>query len=195
MVLILDQFEEVFTLDPTGIDDRLQFFSDLGDMLDKTPIWLLFAMREELFGELQAVNHLVPGDLAIRYRLNLLERSSAREAIMQPAKRQHGVTFSGEAADLLLDNLCTIYVQSAGSDPSPHISPHVEGVILQTVLRNLWEKLDPVHKGRWVIKPDDLGALEHVDLALGTHYHDSVKKAARRSRLPERVIRDWFEDS
>ncbi len=32
LVLILDQFEEVFTLDPTDVDGRIQFFSDLGDL-------------------------------------------------------------------------------------------------------------------------------------------------------------------
>jgi Novel STAND NTPase 1 len=193
LVLILDQFEEVFTLNPTDAKGRLQFFSDLGDLLDDEPIWLLFAMREDLLGELEAVSHLVVGDLAIRYRLSLLERPAAREAIMQPAKRQHDVTVTGEAADLLLDNLCTIYVQSPGSPPLPHPSPYVEGVILQTVLLNLWQELDPVQKGRQVIKSGDLGDLQHVDRALGRHYHDSVKEAALRSRLPERIVRDWFE--
>lgn len=193
LVLILDQFEEVFTLDPTDSVGRLKFFSDLGDLLDDQPIWLLFAMREDLIGELEAVSHLIPGDLAIRYRLGLLERPAAREAIMLPAKRQHDVTFSAEAADRLLDNLCTIYVQSPGSRPVPHPSAHVEGVILQTVLLNLWQELDPVQNGLHVIKPNDLGDLQHVDRALGRHYHDSVKEAARRSKVPERVVRDWFE--
>lgn len=58
---------------------------------------------------------------------------------------------------------------------------------------NLWQELNPVQRGRQVIKPNDLGDLQHVDRALGRHYYDSVKEAALRSRLPERIVRDWFE--
>lgn len=193
LVLVLDQFEEVFTLDPTDAEGRLQFFSDLGDLLEDEPIWALFAMREDLLGELEAVSHLVPGDLAIRYRLGPLERSAAREAIMKPTERQQ-VTFTRDAANRILDNLCTILVQSPGGPPLPQPSPYVEGVILQTVLLKLWQKLDPVGKGRDRIEPHHLGnLLDHVDRALASHYHDCVEEAVRRSRVPERIIRDWFE--
>ena len=195
LVLVLDQFEEVFTLDPTDAAGRLQFFSDLGDLVDDEPIWTLLAMRGDLLGELEAVSHLVPGDLAIRYRLGLLERPAAREAITKPAERQYHVTFTREAADEILDNLCTVLVQSPGNPPLPQPSPYVEGVILQTVMLKLWEKLDPVRNGRKVIEPHDLGnLLDHVDRALASHYHDCVDDAVRRSRVPERVIRDWFEN-
>ncbi|MBB3044486.1 ATP-binding protein [Nocardioides soli] len=194
LVLILDQFEEVFTLDPTDVDGRIQFFSDLGDLLDAQPIWTLFVMREDLLGELETVSYLVPGELAVRYRLGLLERPAAREAIMKPTERLYGVTFTAEAADRILDNLCTILVQSPGSPPQPQPSPYVEGVILQTVLLKLWRKLDPVREGRKVIELEDLGdLLQHVDRALASHYHDCVEEAVRRSRIPERIIRDWFE--
>jgi hypothetical protein len=194
MVLVLDQFEEVFTLDPTDAEGRLQFFSDLGDLLDDEPIWTLLAMREDLLGELEAFSQLVPGGLANRYRLGLLERPAAREAIMKPTERQHDVIFTREAADRILDNLCTILVQTPGNPPMPKPSPYVEGVILQTVLLKLWEKLDPVRSGRKEIEPRDLGnLLDHVDRALASYYHDCVGKSVRRSRVPERVIRDWFE--
>lgn len=195
LVLVLDQFEEVFTLDPTDAAGRLEFFSDLGDLIDEQPIWTLLAMREDMLGELEAVSHLVPGDLAIRYRLGLLERQAAREAITKPTERQYGVTFTREAADQILDNVCTVLVQSPGNPPLPRPSPYVEGVILQTVMLKLWEKLDPVRNGRKEIEPHDLGnLLDHVDRALASHYRDCVEDALRRSKVPERVIRDWFEN-
>ena len=193
LVLILDQFEEIFTLDPTDVPGRRQFFADLGKLLAKEPLWVLFAMRDDLIGELATVSDLVPGDLSSRYRLGLLERHAALEAIVRPSESLR-VTFTLEAADRILDNLCTVLVQTPGNPPLPHPSPYVEGVILQTVLLKLWQRMDPVRKERTTIDTGDLGdLLDHVDKALAGYYHDCVEEAVRRSRVPERVVRDWFE--
>jgi conflict system STAND superfamily ATPase len=195
VVLILDQFEEVFTLDPTDADGRRQFFTDLGKLLRTNPIWVLFAMRGDLLGELDGVSHLVPGGLAIRYRLGLLERPAAAEAIIEPPWRRHQITFTPEAAERILNNVCSTLVETPGSEAQVRSSPFVEGVILQTVLLKLWQGVDPVGNGLTVIEPGHLGnLLNHVDRALASHYRESVQRASLESRIPERVIRDWFEN-
>jgi hypothetical protein len=189
---MIDQFEEFLVLDPTDVDGRTQFLTALGDLLDTEPIWLLLAMREDFMGGLENFAHLVPTNLSIRFRLDLLGRDAAKEAMQRPAL-DHQVAFSDDAASRLLDNLCTVLVQSPGRPPLPQASPYVEGVILQTVLFNLWRELDPVRNRLKTIGPDDLGDLDHVDRALSQHYALSVDAAAGKSRLPERTIRDWFE--
>jgi hypothetical protein len=193
LVLMIDQFEEILVLDPTDVGGRQQFFTELGDLLDDEPIWLLLAMREDFMGGLENFSHLMPTNLSMRFRLDLLGRDAATEAMQCPAFDQHKVRFSDTAAVRLLDNLCTILVQSPGRPPQPQVSPYVEGVILQTVLFNLWRELDPVRKRQKVIGPEHLGDLDHVDRALSQHFGTSVAAAAARSRVPERTVRDWFE--
>ena len=46
-VLIFDQFEEILTLDPTDLQSKQEFFSQLGDALGASNRWALFSRRED----------------------------------------------------------------------------------------------------------------------------------------------------
>lgn len=54
-VLILDQFEEILTLDPTDVPLKEAFFNQLGEVLRDHRRWALFAMREDYVGDSRAV--------------------------------------------------------------------------------------------------------------------------------------------
>jgi len=194
MVLIIDQFEEILRLDEADQDGQGAFFRQLGDALDGQRLWALLSMREEYLGGLDKFSYKLPTSLNVRYRLDLLTRPAAKSAIQRPPEREHGVTISGAAADLLVKNLSTIIVQRPGSSASREESPYVEGVLLQTVCRQIWDDIDPLRKGIKTIKPEDLGDFQNVDRALAKYYSDAVARAARSAKLRERVIRDWFED-
>ena len=51
-VLIFDQFEEVFTADPTDLAAKVEFFAELGVALRDRRLWALFSMREDFLAEL-----------------------------------------------------------------------------------------------------------------------------------------------
>ena len=194
LVLIIDQFEEILLLDPGDQSGQSAFFRQLGDALDKQHLWVLLSMREEYLGGLDKFSYELPTSLNVRYRLDLLTRPAAKSAIQRSPEKDHGVTVCDAAADLLVKNLSTIIVQRPGSSASREESPFVEGVLLQTVCRQIWDEIDPLRNGIKTIKPDDLGDLQNVDRALAKYYSDAVARAAQSARLSQRLIRDWFED-
>jgi formylglycine-generating enzyme required for sulfatase activity len=111
-VLVLDQFEEVFTLQdaayrrrlaeelgyllsgglPPAVRARLRDGDKLSYPAQAPSMRLLLSLREEYVGALQELAPSVPGILANRFRLAALNRDHAREAIERPARlddREH----------------------------------------------------------------------------------------------------------
>lgn len=195
LVLIIDQFEEVLLIDPGDQSGQAEFFRQLGDALEEQAVWALLSMREDFLGGLDKFSYQLPNSLTARYRLDLLKRAAAKEAIQAPPKDIYDITLSDAATDQLIDNLSTVLVQPPGGVPEPEISPYVEGVILQTVCSRLWQEIDPVSQELKIILPEHLGDLKHVDRALAQHYSDSVEVASRTASISERMVRDWVENS
>jgi hypothetical protein len=194
LVVIIDQFEEILLLDPADQVGQRTFFRQLGEALEKQRLWALFAMREEYMGALDKFSYALPTSLGVRYRLDLLSREAATSAIQRPAKDACEVTVSDVATQLLVKNLSIMFVQRPGGSTEREESPYVEGVMLQTVCRQLWDEIDPLGRGSKTIERKDLGDLQHVDRALAEYYAKAVRQAAQSARVRERLIRDWFED-
>ncbi len=77
VVLVFDQFEEVLTLDPLGVDARHEFFEQLGEALASPEIWALFALREDYLGALDPFRDELPTRLANAFRVDLLTVDAA----------------------------------------------------------------------------------------------------------------------
>jgi conflict system STAND superfamily ATPase len=107
LCLIIDQFEQIFTLytddtkqaagaaDPDKPDWRLRpsFFDELRRLLapssqgqDVLPISVVLSMRDEFVGQLGSVPPLASRRETTRYRLDFLTVSDARRAIQMPAQ-------------------------------------------------------------------------------------------------------------
>jgi|SRR5271166_1616829 len=80
-LLILDQFEEILTLDPTDTDGQREFFDEVGQALEDTHRWALFAIREDYMGGLDPYLPYVPGQFRSTFRLDLLGSEAAFSAI------------------------------------------------------------------------------------------------------------------
>jgi hypothetical protein len=187
---VFDQFEELFTLDPTDLAAKAEFLAELGVALRDRGRWALFAMREDLIAQLDPYLGLVPNRFAIRYRLDLLGPEAATVAIRHTAA-DAGVDFTSEAAALLIDDLRRVQVQRAGTttfEPGPNVEP----VQLQVACRQLWETLGPEARE---IRGDDVAALGSVDNALGDFYATQVRAVAERAGSNEREIRTWFDEA
>jgi hypothetical protein len=192
-VLIIDQLEEILIIDPTDWDAKEAFFRELGELLQKQPVWALLSMREDYMGGLDRYLRFLPGLLRPRYRLDFLDRSDAKLAMTVPAKEQH-VDFDDRAADALMDKLTVLQIQRPGQEPETVRAPYVEPFQLQVVCRQMWKKIRE-HRGDdfATIGVDDVRDEADVDQALTSYFGDTVASVVKRTKANERKIRDWFE--
>jgi hypothetical protein len=73
LVLILDQFEEILTVDPLDPKKKKkEFFQKLGDMLFDNSIWALFSAREDYIAALDPYLSYIPTRLQHTFRLDFL---------------------------------------------------------------------------------------------------------------------------
>jgi hypothetical protein len=195
-VLVLDQLEEILTLDPGDRTKQREFFEDLGTVLKNRTRWALLSIREDFMGGLAPYAALVPSNLKVRYRIDFLTREAAREAIQKPAKDQV-VTFDDEAAKWLVNDLAKVRRQLPGEQKATTIDgPYVEPVQLQAVCTELWRRLyDQWGDGLEKILPKDVKALGNIlDMALSEYYASSLVKVTGVTGASERVVRDWIEE-
>ena len=196
-VLVLDQFEEIFTLDAAGIDERRAFFEQLGEALRDPDLWALISMREDFIANLDPYASLIPTRLANRYRLELLGPEAAADAIRRPAVEE-GVEFDADAATALVSNLRRI---GTAADEAPRLGPSVEPVHLQIACLDLWTRMQAKwNGGARHIGLEDIGEGTDVDQALGNYYDAQLAaigaaEAAEPAQkmLRERRIREWIE--
>ncbi|MCP3917286.1 MAG: hypothetical protein GY711_17195, partial [bacterium] len=188
VVLVFDQFEEVLTADPVDVEAKKEFFRQLGETLRDPRIWALFAVREDYLAALAPYRDLVPTKLANTYRIDLLGRDAAREAIVETA-RDGGREFP--AAERLLDDLATMQVQQPDGSFAAKRGHHVEPVQLQVTCRRLW---DAMPDSDLSIDVEDLEKFGDVDLALAHYYRDCAWRIAEGDVQRERAIREWFGD-
>ena len=187
-VLIIDQFEEVLTVDPSAHAARLEFFAQLGAALRDPGRYAVLAMREDWVAALDPLRPAVPTRLRTTYRLDLLGPAAAQAAIQAPA-RAYGVEFSDAAAHKLVDDLRQVKVQRPDGTIEMRTGPHVEPVQLQVVCRDLWMHLDPDTREIDVAR---LGKVGDVDHALASYYDGQVAAVANARGVPERQLRAWL---
>jgi hypothetical protein len=194
-VLVLDQFEEILTLDPGDRDGQTAFFVDLGAALKSSNCWALLSMREDFMGGLASYASLVPSHLKVRYRIDFLGHAAAMEAAMMPAK-DAGVEFHPKAASALVTDLAKVRRQLPGEQKATTLpGPYVEPVQLQAACTELWRRLKEERgAGFRKISVRDVKDFGDLDAALGAYYANAVSKVARKTGTSERVIRDWFEE-
>lgn len=139
LCLFFDQFEELFTLDPTDQREKAAFLEEVGVVLRNRNRWCLFSMREDFIAQLDPYLSLLPTRFSARYRLDLLGKEAAKIAARRPAE-DAGVPFADEAANRLIDDLRRVRVQR-GTTIVEELGPYVEPVQLQVVCRQLWNML------------------------------------------------------
>jgi hypothetical protein len=184
MVLIIDQFEEILTIDPTDAPAKREFFAQLGAALVDPHRWALCSMREEHVAGLDPYRNLIPTRFASTFRLELLNEQQARQA-MQEASAQAGVVFTDGAARKLTDDLRRVRVQQPDGSLEEQLGPTVEPTQLQVVCLRLWSRLA---SDRTRIEESDVEALGSADTVLADFYAEAVARLGR-----EREVRDWIE--
>ncbi|HEU0170147.1 MAG TPA: WD40 repeat domain-containing protein [Acidimicrobiales bacterium] len=187
VVFVIDQLEEVMTLDPTDAAVKVEFFRQLGEALRDRRRWAVLTLREDFVAALDPYIKAFPAPLSRRYRLDLLGPDAALVAITAPAQAA-GVAFDEEAARALVDDLRSVRVERWG-ETTAEPGPYVEPVQLQVAARQLWARRDPEAR---LIGIEDVTRLGDLDDALGEYYDEQVDLVARGVD-EQRAVRDWVD--
>ncbi len=202
-LLIVDQFEELFTTHRARWHEATDFFQQIREALEAIPrLGVLFAMREDYVAELDPYAPLLPRRLRARFRMDLLNLDSALEAIVKPAATQ-GIRFAPAdaaadrpgAADWLRDELRRIKVQrQVGMDMVEEmiLGAYIEPVQLQVVCNRLWDSLPDQEDKE--IDLEEVRQYGDVDRALVDFYESALADAIRDAGARERDLRHWFSD-
>jgi hypothetical protein len=191
-VLVIDQFEELFTVHPGRWQDRPALFDELRDALEIDPgLRIVLAIREDFLAQLDAFGKTLPGGLRTRFRLERLDRSNALAAVKNPLAGTRR-SFAPGAAEALVSDLMRFRVDTGKRESEEFEGQYVEPVQLQVACRTLWADL-PADVG--VITTEHLSAYADVDQVLGHFYDDAMATAASRGEKSERRIREWVEET
>ncbi len=210
-VLILDQFEEFFTIHSS--ESRNAFISQLAELTrnrapkavkqslttegsrshtDAFPeTKIIIAIREDYLGQLEEMSREIPGILQNRYRLPPLNRERAKKAIIEPAKlendRIHSTAFSykPEAVEAMLDFLCRRRKRG-----EIIVSDEVESFQLQLLCSHIEDKLISGSAKR-IVEKDDLGGEAGMKRVLEGFYDRLIK--GRGAFLKQRRTRNLCE--
>ncbi|MEG4574205.1 caspase family protein [Microcoleus sp. N3A4] len=133
-VLIVDQFEEVFTLCQSQIDRQQFIFCLLGALKQtRDKLCLIFAMRDDFLGKCAAYRELaelIQVNLVMVIPMNAQE---LRQAIVEPAKKL-GRKVEENLIDVILKDL-GVEVEQQRREPEPGMLP-----LLSYTLEQLWQR-------------------------------------------------------
>ena len=187
-LLILDQFEELFTNHPERWHDRKPFVEQVSKLCKvNKDLRVLIVIRDDHLAELDAYAELLPHSLRIRYRLERLTEDSALKTIVEPLALAGYGFEPGVAADLVT-NLRKVHVQTAAG-VEEIAGEFVEPVHLQVVCQNLWTNRSQDKK---CFTSDDVKKFADVNQSLCSFYDHAIMVATRKARVREKKLRDWF---
>ena len=191
-LLIIDQFEELFSSHLDRTAERSDFFNQLQELLATVPqLSLLLSMREDYIAQLDFFASQLPDRLRTRYRMERLPVSGALEAVREPAALA-GKPYEQGVAEALVDNLRRINVGPASEERSGTrmaLGDYVEPVHLQIVCRQLWERLP---QDASTIRSQDVQEFGDVDEALAGFYEGALQNVLKSTSVREREVRNWF---
>jgi WD40 repeat protein len=206
-ILIIDQFEELFTTHPAAWEQREAFFKQVYQAMEEDPrLWVLLVMREDFLAQVDPYAYIFPGRLRARFYMQRLGQLAAVEAVRAPASLK-GLGFEpreyGEGvAEELVHRLTLLSGPEGG--PGSH-DQFVEPLILQVVCFSLWEQLagiPGVATSGAPISIADLDKAGDIDQALIRYYEDLVLRRVLQEAqqagyddLKEIDLRLWIEDN
>lgn len=169
-VIILDQFEELFTQHVERFEDRAAFFEELVQAMEVDPtLRAVLAIRQEYLADIEPLAGRMPAELKMRYfALKRLDTDGALEAIIRPAAPY--ATFAQGVAEDIVKQLNTICVTGFDGSVVKKRGEFIEMVHLQIVCERLWTSL-----------PSGITCIDksHLDRAAGegTRFEDFVVNA------------------
>lgn len=188
-VLLLDQFEELFTLYGDLPEKREAFITQLAELVqgatrdaDAPGVRIVISIRSDFLYLLNRVSTRIPAILRCRYELAPLEEANARKAIMAPAGLpgdylSQPFTYSSAALDTVLDGL------TAQSD-TVDSAREVEAFLLQQFCQRIERRLiDQNTAAGFEVTPDFFGGQKGIEDMRDALYAEVLAKFEPAGRL------------
>jgi GTPase SAR1 family protein len=182
-ILVLDQFEELFTQHPERHQDKIEFLLELAAALkDDENLRVIIVIRQEYLAEVELLAESLPDGLSLhKFLLKRMDAKNALEAITAPAASY--ARFAKDVAEEIVKHLNIITVRGLEGVPVERLGEFIEMVHLQIVCRRLWEQLEPDIKLIQMTDLEDVAGegrrfKEFVVNALDEFYNDVVKRVA-----------------
>jgi hypothetical protein len=194
-VLLLDQFEELFTLYPDHSEQRADFIAQLAELLQRQDesaprVRVVISIRSDFLYLLDRLSVRIPAILRCRYELRALDEDNARRAITAPATlmgdyASQPFIFNTEALETALDGL------SGQSDTGSTGGREVEAFLLQQFCRRIEQRLigEQAPAG-FSVTPDYFGGAQGISGMLDEFYAEVLAKfpdAFTRRRVQQLV--------
>lgn len=189
-VLLLDQFEELFTLYPEHSEQREQFIAQLADLIQRQTgampqVRVVISIRSDFLYLLDRLSTRIPAILRCRYELRSLDEANARRAITAPAAlpgdyASPAFAFGPAALDTVIESL------SARSEAGVEGAREVEAFLLQQFCSRVEKRLLEQHApAGFVVQPDFFGGQAGIKAMLDDFYAEVLARfddpALRRS--------------
>ena len=191
-VLIIDQFEELFTLHE--VEQRTALIDELADLVRGTrprgqvgvggaklsdvppEVKVVLALREDFYANLEELRDRIPSVYKAPFRLKPLSREQARRAIVEPAELEgaHFATPAFTWSEAALERVLDFLSQQTLGDGKTTVGKEVEPFQLQLICQQIEqtvrnEKLDRVDVA-------DLGGAGSLKAILTGFYEDSLRR-------------------
>lgn len=201
-VLIIDQFEEIFTVHPERERERIAFFKQVSEAMAEDPyLYVLFSMRGDYIDRLSPYVKYLPDSLRTRYYMERMREQAALDAVCLPAEKE-GRSFEIDVAQKLVQCL-------RGSDL------YVETVQLQVVCLQLWQSLATIEGEKITMdnvveiaanlttrEPNDDSIVQEtadplvvfIDNAMASYYQQAINAILHHPdvSMAEHELRNWF---
>jgi hypothetical protein len=188
VLLILDQFEEVFD-DPALWRDREEFFAELTRALaGNTWLRVIIALRSDYLAELVPYERHLPNNLVVRYQLESLTDEQAQQAISSA----FAATDVGLPDVVLHDLLDALLEEAPGpGGPATIRARHVNTVQLQITCRRLWQELKDTDSPEHADLPRSVSSLRS---SMSSFVDEAIAEVVGRDRTEEAAVRWWLEE-
>lgn len=194
-VLLLDQFEELFTLYPDQSEQRADFIAQLAELLHRQDesaprVRVVISIRSDFLYLLDRLSARIPAILRCRYELRALDEDNARRAITAPAAlagdyASRPFAFSPEALETAIGGL------SSRSDTGAEGGREVEAFLLQQFCRRIETRLiEEQAPAGFSVAPEYFGGAPGISQMLDDFYAEVLAKfpdATARRRVQRLV--------
>lgn len=183
-VLIIDQFEELFTHYPEAWSLRQALVSELLEAAEKLRgLRIVFSLKEEFLAGLEGLLKDLVASAYSKIRLELMTPQQALEAVEAPAASV-GVPFAPGVAQLLVESLRTTELEGGSRSTSQHIEP----IHIQLVCMRVWQSLAD---GQAVINAEDIRRFGNVDQVLQGFFDEAMRRIEPQPS-EQATLREWI---